>query len=71
MSAGEGAEYAADANHLAARVAREVYGHDRVTIKIHSEIPVGRGLGSSAALAAATAAACGDPDPLAVAARFD
>src|SRR5579863_407630 len=71
LSAGEGAEYATDANHLAARVVRDVCGHDRVTIKIHSEIPVGRGLGSSAALAAATAAACGDPDPLAVAARFD
>ena len=71
VSSGEGAELSTDTSHLAACVAREVYGHDRVKIKIHSEIPVGRGLGSSAALTAATAAACGDSDPLAVAARFD
>ena len=46
-------------------------GHDNVAITIRSEIPVARGLGSSAALAAATAAAAGAPDPLAIATRVD
>lgn len=70
-TAGEGAERARDASHLAARVATEVAGTDRLFIRVRSEIPLGRGLGSSAALAAATAAAAGAEDPLAVAARFD
>lgn len=70
-SSGEGAELATDASHLAARVAREVLGHDRVELEVRSEIPLGRGLGSSAALAVATAAACGAPDPFSVAAGFD
>lgn len=68
---GEGSELAADASHLAARVALEVVGHDRLSITVRSAIPVGRGLGSSAALAAATAAAAGSRDPLGVAARID
>lgn len=67
----EGAELAQDASHLAARVAAEVRGHDRLAVTVRSSIPVGRGLGSSAALVAATAAAAGAPDPLAVAARYD
>ena len=53
---GEGSEYAADATHLAARVATEVAGTDRLYIRVRSDVPVGRGLGSSAALVAATAA---------------
>ncbi len=68
---GEGADIASSPHHLAARVARRVAGHDRFTITIHSEIPVGRGLGSSASLAAAVAAAAGAEDPLAVAADVD
>jgi homoserine kinase len=68
---GEGAELPADASHLAARVAMEVAGHDGLAITVRSSIPVARGLGSSAALAVATAAACGAPDPLAVAAAVD
>jgi homoserine kinase len=68
---GEGADLPADRSHLAARVAAAVAGHDRLAINVRSEIPVGRGLGSSAALAAAAAAAAGAPDPLAVAAAFD
>lgn len=68
---GEGAELPADASHLAARIATEVVGHDRLAITVRSAIPVGRGLGSSAALAAAAAAAAGAPDPLAVAIAAD
>lgn len=70
-SHGEGSGLPADAGHLAAQVARAVAGHDRFAIIVRSDIPVGRGLGSSAALAAATAAAVGAEDALAVAAGTD
>ena len=70
-SEGEGAGLSDDAGHLAARVAIDVAGHDRLAITVRSQIPVGRGLGSSAALAAAAAAAAGAGDPLAVAAHID
>ena len=70
-SEGEGADLSDDAGHLAARVAMDVAGHDRLAITVRSQIPVARGLGSSAALAAAAAAAAGAADPLAVAARAD
>ena len=46
-------------------------GHDRLAITVRSQIPVARGLGSSAALAVAAAAAAGSEDPLGVAARVD
>jgi len=68
---GLGADLPRDRSHLAARVAAEVLGHDRVRLEVSSSVPVSRGLGSSAALALAAAAATGAPDPLAVAARFD
>ena len=68
---GEGSEFPRDATHMAARVASQVVGHDRLSITVRSSIPVGRGLGSSAALAAATAAAAGAADPLAIAAGVD
>jgi homoserine kinase len=67
-SEGEGAGMSDDAGHLAARVAMDVVGHDRLAITVRSQIPVGRGLGSSAA---AAAAAAGAKDPLAVAAQED
>ena len=70
-SEGEGAALARDASHLAARVATRVRGHDRLVVSVRSEVPVGRGLGSSGALAAAAAAAAGASDPLSVAASFD
>jgi len=70
-SEGEGAGLSDDAGHLAARVAMDVAGHDHLAITVRSQIPVARGLGSSAALAAAAAAAAGAADPLAVAARVD
>lgn len=68
---GEGAELPQDETHLAAVVATSVAGHDRLEITVRSEIPLGRGLGSSAALAVAAAAAAGAEDPLAVASGFD
>jgi homoserine kinase len=68
---GEGAGLFDDASHLAARVAAEVLGHERFAVTVRSQIPVARGLGSSAALAAAAAAAAGSDDPFAVAAAYD
>lgn len=68
---GEGSEFRPDPAHMAARVARHVAGHDDFAMTIRSEIPVGRGLGSSASLALAVAAAAGAEDPFAVAAEFD
>ena len=71
VATGEGADIPSSPHHLAARVVRQVAGHDRFRITLRSDIPVGRGLGSSAALAAAAAAAAGADDPLAVAAEVD
>jgi homoserine kinase len=68
---GEGAGLFDDASHLAARVVGGVLGHDRFAVTVRSQIPVARGLGSSAALAAAAAAAAGAEDPFAVAASYD
>jgi len=70
-SEGEGADLEEDDMHLAARVAIDVVGHDRLSVTVRSAIPVARGLGSSAALAVAAAAAAGSKDPLGVAARID
>jgi homoserine kinase len=70
-SEGEGAGLADGASHLAVRVARGILGHDRIAVTVRSQIPVSRGLGSSAALAAAAAAAAGADDPFAVAAAHD
>jgi homoserine kinase len=68
---GEGAGLFDDASHLAVRVVAQVLGHDHVSVRVRSQIPVARGLGSSAALAAAAAAAAGADDPFAVAAAYD
>jgi homoserine kinase len=62
-TSGCGADLPTDASHLAARVAVQVAGHDRLHIQVHSDIPVSRGLGSSAALAVAAAAAAGAAEP--------
>jgi homoserine kinase len=68
---GEGRELPADQTHLAARVAMDVAGTDQLCITVRSQIPVARGLGSSAALAVAAAAAAGSPDPVASATLVD
>jgi len=65
VAEGEGAHLPSGPSHLAARVAYEVLGHDRVELHVRSQIPVARGLGSSAALAVAAAAAAGAKDPFA------
>ena len=68
---GEGSQFPIDEHHLAVRIVRDILGHDRVTITIASDIPVSRGLGSSAALTVAVAAACGHSDPLSYAAMLE
>ncbi len=68
---GEGAGLCDDASHLAVRVAASILGHDRIAVTVRSQIPVSRGLGSSAALAAAAAAAAGSEDPFGIAAGHD
>ncbi len=70
-SEGEGSGLFDDASHLAARVVAEVLGHDHFSVTVRSQIPLARGLGSSAALAAAAAAAAGSESPFAVAAAHD
>jgi homoserine kinase len=71
VAEGEGRELPTNQTHLAARVAIDVAGTDRLRIVVRSDVPVARGLGSSAALAVAAAAAAGAADPLAVAAAVD
>ena len=70
-SLGEGEGLAEDSSHLAARVAIDVAGTDHLAISVRSDIPIARGLGSSAALAVAAAAAAGAEDPLSVATAMD
>ncbi len=71
VTEGEGAKLPRDESHLAARVARSVARTDRLAIRVRSEIPVGRGLGSSGALAVAAAAAAGAGEPLEAGAGAD
>ncbi|HLI52982.1 MAG TPA: homoserine kinase [Acidimicrobiales bacterium] len=71
VASGEGSDLPLDREHLAARVACEVAGTDRLRIEVDSAIPVGRGLGSSAALAVAAAAAAGAGDPFSWGVKVD
>jgi homoserine kinase len=71
ITTGEGSDLPADGSHLAARIAAEVTGHDRLRIEVRSDIPIRRGLGSSAALAVAAAAAAGAADPFSWGVRVD
>ena len=70
-SEGCGAGLFDDERHLGAVVATDVLGHSNFKIHVRSQIPVSRGLGSSAALALAAAAAAGSTDPLLVACQID
>ncbi|MDA8261552.1 MAG: homoserine kinase [Actinomycetota bacterium] len=71
VARGEGAGLPVDEDHLAVSVARSVTGHSNLAISIDSEIPLARGLGSSAALAVAVAAAAGAYDAFVVASDVD
>ena len=70
-SSGYGAGLFDDERHLGAQVAAQVLGHDHFAIHVNSEIPLSRGLGSSAALALAAAAAAGSPSALSLACAVD
>jgi homoserine kinase len=70
-SEGCGAGQFDDERNLGARVATNVLGHSHFTMHVRSEIPLSRGLGSSAALSVAAAVAAGATNPLATAARLD
>lgn len=70
-SEGYGAGLFDDERHLGALVAARVLGHDRFRIHVNSDIPLSRGLGSSAALALAAAAAAGSTTSLAHAVEVD
>jgi homoserine kinase len=70
-SVGCGAGLFDDERHLGARVAARVLGHDRFAIHVNSEIPLSRGLGSSAALVVAAAVAAGSTTALALATEID
>lgn len=63
LSTGTGAGLDDPTTNPAVGIARDLLGHDRFALAIDSEIPLARGLGSSAALAVAVAAAAGG-DPL-------
>ncbi len=70
-SSGCGAGLFDDERHLGARVASRVLGHNRFAIHISSQIPLSRGLGSSASLALAAAAAAGASHPREIATEID
>jgi homoserine kinase len=70
-SEGFGAGLFDNEDHLAATVASSVLGHSNFKIHVNSQIPLSRGLGSSASLGVAAAAAAGAKDPLAVATALD
>jgi len=70
-SEGFGAGLFDDPSHLGARIAQRVLGHTNFKIHVKSDIPLSRGLGSSAALAIAAAAAAGAADPLAIGTEVD
>jgi homoserine kinase len=53
-------------DHLAAQIVRRILGHSNFSLRVNSQIPLSRGLGSSAALAIAAALAAQAPDALAL-----
>lgn len=71
VTSGYGAGRFDDEGHLGARVAASVLGHQRFAIRVDSQIPLSRGLGSSASLALAAAAAAGAANALEIAVAID
>jgi homoserine kinase len=70
-SEGFGAGLFDDERNLGARVAADVLGHSNFVMHVKSQVPLSRGLGSSAALAVAAAVAAGAADPLAIGTGID
>jgi homoserine kinase len=70
-SEGCGAGLFDDERHLGVQVARKVLGHQNFALHVNSQVPLSRGLGSSAALALAAAAAAGAGSPLEIATQVD
>ncbi len=70
-TSGYGAGQFDDENHLAAQIVRETVGHSNFSLVVHSDIPLSRGLGSSAALAIAAALAAEALDPLFIGTTVD
>ena len=68
---GYGSHFPAGPEHFAAKIASSIFGHSRFAMHVTSEIPMTRGMGSSAALAVAAAAAAGHPDPVTFAAHLE
>lgn len=71
ISDGCGAGHFDDERHLGVQVAKSVLGHTNFAMRVTSSIPLARGLGSSAALTVAAAAAAGAESPLAIATNLD
>jgi homoserine kinase len=71
VTSGYGSEIRDPESHLAVRLVRQILGHDRVRITISSDIPLARGLGSSAALAVGVAVAAGHHHPLEIGVLVD
>ncbi len=68
---GQGSHFPAGPDHFAAKIAAGIIGHSRFSMHVASEVPMTRGLGSSAAMSVAAAAAAGHPDPFSFAARLE
>ncbi len=58
-------------DHIVAKVLKKIHGHSRFRVNVDSNIPLARGLGSSAALILAVAAASGVEKPLDLAAEIE
>jgi homoserine kinase len=70
-SEGCGAGLFDDEHNLGARIAADILGHTNFSMHVKSEIPLTRGLGSSAALAVAAAVVAGAADPLTLSSRVE
>ncbi len=71
VTEGEGGHLPATRDHFAARIVSDVLGHLNVRMHVKSEVPMTRGLGSSASMAVAAAAAAGHADPFSYVAMME